>query len=455
MLRRVLVANRGEIAVRIVRACFDERIESVVAAARGDNHTLAVDLADHHLILEGHDAAHTYLSVPQIVAAALLSRCDAIHPGYGFLSERPELAQACEIHGLSFIGPSPQAIRCGGDKLQARALAASLGIPVGAGSGEVAEPADALAAAPAMGYPVLLKAAAGGGGRGMAVVRCAEKLESAFARARQEASAAFGDGRLYLEHYVQNARHIEVQVLADSHGALVHLGDRDCSLQRRHQKLLEEAPATCVPHRVRAELAQAALSLCKALNYVGAATVEFLLDQDTDTYSFLEINTRVQVEHPVTEQVTGIDIVREQLRIAGGARLGFRQRDVKTSGHAIECRINAESAREGFLPTPGQILRWVPPTAHGVRVDTHCFPGYIVPATYDSLLAKLIVHDLDRAAAVQLLNRALARFDIAGIETTLDFHRAVARHRDFSSNRINTDWVESSFIPYWRAGSGG
>jgi acetyl-CoA carboxylase biotin carboxylase subunit len=443
------VANRGEIAVRIVRACFDEGIESVAVVSRPDIDSLVARLADHVVVLEGTSAAHTYLSVGQIIAAGLATDCDAVHPGYGFLSERPALARACAQHGLRFVGPSAQTIARGGDKLEARALAAQLGIPVGAGSGDLETAEDASKAAADAGYPVLLKAAAGGGGRGMSIVGTPEDIDPAFTRAQQEALAAFGDGRMYLEHYVGNARHVEVQILADNYGNVVHLGDRDCSIQRRHQKLIEEAPAVVVSGAVRTALAEAAVALCRALDYQGAATVEFLVDRDSDTFSFLEINTRLQVEHPVTEMVTGIDVVREQLSIAAGRRLSLRQDDVTVRGHAIECRLNAEDARAGFLPTPGTITGWVPPQGVDVRVDSHCYPGYTIPPNYDSLLAKLIVRGDDRAGAVDTLSRALDRFRIEGIATTIDFHCAVARHGAFRANRISTRWVESEFMPSW------
>jgi acetyl-CoA carboxylase biotin carboxylase subunit len=451
MLNRVLVANRGEIAVRIVRACFDAGVESVAAVSRPDLDGLVARMADRVILLEGESTADTYLSVPQILAAAIAAGCDAVHPGYGFLSERPALARECERHGIAFIGPSAETIARGGDKLEARALATSLGIPVGAGSEDLTDAGAAAKAAADAGYPVLLKAAAGGGGRGMSVVRDPGGIDAAFARAQSEAIAAFGDGRMYLEHYVGNARHVEVQVLADSHGNLIHLGDRDCSVQRRHQKLVEEAPAAGVPAGVRAALADAALTLCKALDYRNAATVEFLVDQDTDAFSFLEINTRLQVEHPVTETVTGIDIVREQLTIAAGRPLSVRQTDVAIRGHAIECRINAEDARCDFLPSPGEVARWVPPQGTDIRLDTHCYPGYRIPPNYDSLLGKLIVRGGDRAETVERLTRALDRFEVSGVATTLDFHRAVTRHTGFRDNRLNTRWVEATFMPHWSA----
>jgi acetyl-CoA carboxylase biotin carboxylase subunit len=445
MLRRVLVANRGEIAVRVIRACFDERLESVVALSEADLDSLPARLADRTVGIGPAAATESYLSVGAIVSAALLTGCDAVHPGYGFLSEQPELAEACAAHGIAFVGPTADTLRRGGDKVAARALARSLGIPVGAGSDSAATAEDAEAIGDDVGYPVLLKAAAGGGGRGMALIRTPAELRAAFDRTSLEAAQAFGDGRLYVERFVEHARHVEVQVLADRHGNLVHLGERDCSCQRRYQKLVEEAPSPAVTPELRRELAEAALALAEALGYVGAGTVEFLLDVDRGTFAFLEINTRVQVEHPVTEMVTGIDIVREQLRIAAGARLSMRQGDVTIRGHAIECRINAEGP--GFVPTPGRIASWTPPQGAGIRVDSHCYPGYVVPPHYDSLIAKLICAGEDRAAAVDLLRRALQRFRVSGVETTIPFHLQLVAHPDFRAGRTTTTWVEQTLVP--------
>jgi acetyl-CoA carboxylase biotin carboxylase subunit len=448
VLTKVLVANRGEIAVRIVRACFDEGIRSVVAYSEADRDSLAVRLADEAVCIGPAAAAKSYLSVPAVISAALLTGCNGLHPGYGFLSERPQLAEACTAHGITFVGPPAEAIRRGGDKIEARELAAKLGIKVNGGSGAVDDPAAAVAAAEGE-YPVLLKAAAGGGGRGMALAYSREELLEAFGRASTEAEAAFGDGRVFIERYIGNARHVEVQILADSWGNVLHLGDRDCSYQRRYQKLIEEAPAVAVRPELRAELAEAAVALARGLDYVGAGTVEFLVDQDRGDYAFLEINTRIQVEHPVTEAVTGVDLVRAQLQIASGAPLTLRQEDIRISGHAIECRINAEAPDRGFLPSPGQVSVWRAPQGEGVRVDSHVYEGYRIPPNYDSLLGKLIVHGADRAGAVALLDRALAKFEVAGVDTTLPLHRAIATHPDFRENRVNIRWLESEFLPGW------
>ncbi|MGD9527375.1 MAG: acetyl/propionyl/methylcrotonyl-CoA carboxylase subunit alpha [Pseudonocardia sp.] len=449
MVERVLVANRGEIAMRVVRACFDEGLTSVLAASEADVDSLPARAADEVVQIGPASAAASYLNVGAVISAALLADCDAIHPGYGFLSERPELVELCARHGITFVGPSAAAIRRGGDKIAARELARRLDIPVGAGSAAVRTVGEAADVADRVGYPVLLKAAAGGGGRGMRRVDAPTELADAVVRARAEAQTAFGDGRLYVEHYVEHARHVEVQVLADSLGTTVHLGDRDCSYQRRYQKLVEEAPAGAVPDELRRRIAEAAVALMAALDYVGAGTVEFLVDVVRDTFSFLEVNTRVQVEHPVTEMVTGIDIVREQLRIAAGQPLSFGQDDVRIRGHAIEFRINAESPARGFAPAPGELRVWRPPAGADVRVDSHCYPGYRVPPHYDSLLAKLVCRGDTRDAALDLAARALDAFDVDGVETTLPLHRALVRHPDVRGRRITTRWVEESFVPAW------
>ena len=446
-IRRVLVANRGEIAVRIVRACRQEGIEAIVAVSEADQDSLAARMATDVVHIGPASAAQSYLRVEQVVAGALLTSCDAVHPGYGFLSERADLVDACVAHGLIFVGPSADTIRRGGDKVEARRLARAAGVPTGAGSDAVTSADAALAVADDVGYPILLKAAAGGGGRGMVRVDCTDELAGKFATASSEADAAFGDGRMYVERYVQNARHVEVQLLGDHHGSIVHLGDRDCSTQRRFQKLVEEAPAAALSAELRQRLADAAVALGRQFDYRGAGTVEFLVDLDRSEFSFLEINTRVQVEHPVTEMVTGIDIVRQQLRIAAGQPLGFTQDDVAISGHAIECRINAESVGDGFLPSPGTITTWGPPTGEHVRVDSHVFAGYEISPYYDSLIAKLIVAGADRAAAIAAALHALEDFQIEGVETTRDLQRAVLSHDDFRNDVINTRWLESTLLP--------
>jgi acetyl-CoA carboxylase biotin carboxylase subunit len=448
------VANRGEIAVRIVRACHDEDIEAVVAVSDADVGSWAAHRADDVVHVGRPSPAGSYLRVEQIVAGALLAGCDAVHPGYGFLSERPELAAACAANGLVFVGPDADTIRRGGDKVQARELARALGVPVGIGSGTVSSAGEARVVADEVGYPVLLKAAAGGGGRGMVRVDSGDELDGRFSAAAREAAAAFGDGRLYVERFIENARHIEVQLLADRDGRVVHLGDRDCSVQRRFQKMVEEAPAAVLSPELHERLGEAAVTLGRALGYTGAGTVEFLVDLDRGELSFLEINTRLQVEHPVTEQVTGVDIVREQLRIAAGQPLSFTQDDVAIRGHAIECRVNAEDADGGFVPSPGVIGRWCPPSGEGVRLDTHVVEGYEVTPWYDSLIAKLIVTGADRAHAVDAMVGALGVFVVEGVETTLDVLRRIVDHADFRADAIDTRWLERVVLARAGATSG-
>jgi len=438
-MKRVLVANRGEIAVRVIRACRALRLEVVAIHSEADRGALHTRLADRAVCVGPPPARGSYLNVPSIVAAALGTGCDAVHPGYGFLAEDAGFAAACRQHGLRFVGPSPEAIRLMGDKLAARSLAARLGVPVVPGS---AGPVRTAADVAAVGYPLLLKAAAGGGGRGMRVVRSADALGPELELAASEARAAFGDGTIYAERYLERVRHVEVQVLADAHGRAIHLGERDCSLQRRHQKLLEEAPAPGLGPRRRAELAEAALGLARAVRYEGAGTVEFVLDAATERFAFIEMNTRIQVEHPVTEMVTGVDLVQLQLRVAAGEPVPLRQEDVRMVGHAIECRVNAEAPAEGFRPCPGLVRAFTPPAGDGIRVDTHVEAGTPVPPFYDSLLAKLVVVGPDRPAAVARARRALEAFHVEGVETTIGFHRRVLDHPDFLAGRVHTGWVE-------------
>lgn len=445
-LRRVLVANRGEIAVRIIRACLDEGIETVLIVSEADRETAAAHLADRTVCIGPGPSPLSYLDIDRVMATALATGCDGLHPGYGFLAERPELAQACADHGIAFVGPDADTIRRGGDKILARALARENDVPVGSGSDALDDVAQARELADVVGYPVLLKAAAGGGGRGMVLVEAADELDGSFAAASNEALQAFGDGRLYVERYIRRARHVEVQVMGDRFGTIVHLGERDCSLQRRFQKVVEEAPAAGLDDEVRTTLHTAALSLARALSYVGAATVEFIVDADTGYASFLEINTRVQVEHPVTELVTGIDIVREQLRIAGGLPLSFSQEDVVIAGHAIECRINAEDPDHGFRPSPGTVSRWIPPQGGGVRVDTHVYGGYTIPPFYDSMIAKVLTHGANRDQAISRMLRALDHFVIDGVVTNRTFLSSIVSHPDFGKHQHSTRWIEESFL---------
>ena len=451
-MKSVLVANRGEIAVRLIRACFDEGLESVLVVSAADRDSLAARLADRVVVIGPASATESYLSIDRVVMAAITSGCDALHPGYGFLSERAELVDACEEAGITFIGPPADVMRRAGSKLGAREVAASIGIPTGAGTDGLTAVDDAIAAAEALNnYPLLLKASAGGGGRGMTIIRSADDLREGFVRASTEAERAFGDGTLYLEPYIERARHVEVQILADTHGNVCHLGERDCSAQRRYQKIIEEAPSTGLTPRLIDEIRAAAVALARGLDYVGAGTVEFLVDVAKETFIFLEVNARVQVEHPVTEEVTGIDIVREQLRIAQGEPLSFSQDQVTLSGHSIECRINAESARRGFIPSPGTITKWTAPQGTGIRLETYAFEGAVVPPYYDSLIAKLIVHAPSREQAVVLMSKALAKMDVQGIETTIDLQSAILADHEFRTSPITTKWLEEKFLPAWES----
>jgi len=448
-LRRVLVANRGEIAVRIIRACFDEGLEAVLAVSEADRGSLGAQLADRVVCIGPAAAAESYLDIDRVVAAAKITGCDALHPGYGFVSERAELSAECAEAGIVFVGPSEEAMRRSGDKATARELARELGVAVGQGSDVVSDEQEARRVAGEIGYPVLLKAAGGGGGRGMRLVEREEDLAGAWASASGEAEQAFGDGRIFIERYVRHARHVEVQVLGDTHGNVVHLGHRDCTLQRRYQKLVEEAPAHSLPDALDGEILASATKLIGALDYHGAATCEFLVDADRGTHGFLEINARLQVEHPVTEMVTGRDVVREQLRIAGGAELSFGQDDVRIDGHAVEVRINAERPEKGFLPSPGQITAWAAPDSGDVRVDTACFPGWTVTPFYDSLLAKVIARGADRAGALERVRHALRHLRVEGVSTTAGFALDVLGEPDVIAGRVHTRWLEEEFLPRW------
>ena len=441
--RRVLVANRGEIAVRIVRACHAAGIEAVVAVSQADRDTLAARLADRAVCIGPPASGASYLNIEAVVATAIGTGCDALHPGYGFLAENPVLAETCAKAGIAFIGPAPEVIRNLGNKINARRIAQGAGVPVVPGRDGIASHEEAAEAAEEVGFPILLKAASGGGGRGMQVVREMKDLRSAFETATAEARAAFGDGTLYMERFIGNSRHVEVQVLGDRHGTVIHLGERDCTLQRRHQKIVEEGPATCVPERLVSGMREAAVALARSVGYENAGTVEFIVDQEREEFFFLEVNTRIQVEHPVTEMLTGVDLVREQLSIAAGEPLSVSQDDIRLTGHAIECRINAEAALENFRPSPGRIVDWQPPEGDGIRLDSHCQAGYVVPPFYDSLMAKLIVTGRDRADALKRTQEALAAFRVSGVETTLPFLQALLARPEFHAGAVSTRWVES------------
>ena len=446
-IKRVLIANRGEIAVRIARACKLLGVESVLACSDADRESLAARMVDRVVCIGPAQATASYLDQDAVITAAIGTGCDAVHPGYGFLSERAAFRRLCDEAGIVFIGPRADAIAAMGDKLTALRLARSAGVPTIPGCDELKTAADARREAARIGLPVMLKASAGGGGRGMRIVRALADIEAAYTAASAEAQTAFGDGTLYMEKYVERARHIEVQVFGDAHGNLVHLGERDCSVQRRHQKLIEEAPSPAVDDATRQALTAAALQLARAVSYSGAGTVEFMMDADTRACYFLEMNTRIQVEHPVTEAITGLDLVAEQIRVAGGAPLSFAQRDVELSGHAIECRINAEDARNDFTPAPGTIARWRAPRGPGIRIDSHCHEGCVVPPFYDSMIGKLIVHGESRGDAIDKMLSALDRFIIDGVTTTAPFSRAIVASDAFRRAAVTTAWLEQSFLP--------
>jgi acetyl-CoA carboxylase, biotin carboxylase subunit len=453
-IRRVLVANRGEIAVRIIRACFDEGLEAVLVVSEADRDSLGAQLADQVVCIGPPSAAESYLDIPRLIAAAKVTECDALHPGYGFVSERAELSAACADEDIVFVGASEEAMRRSGDKETARKLARELDVPVGRGSDVVATEEEARQVAEEIGYPILLKAAGGGGGRGMRLAEHPDELAGAWASASGEAHQAFGDERIFVERYVRQARHVEVQVLGDGGGNTIHLGHRDCTLQRRYQKLIEEAPAYGLPAALADEMLTSATRLIAALEYKGAATCEFLVDPGRGTAGFLEINARLQVEHPVTEMVTGVDIVREQLRIAGAQGLSFSQDEVELSGHAIEVRVNAEDPERGFLPSPGRLERWAAPVSSNVRVDTACFPGWTIPPHYDSLLAKVIARGEDRDEALARTAHALRHLLIEGVATTAPFALDMLAHPDVVGGRVHTLWVEEEFVPGWLAREG-
>jgi acetyl-CoA carboxylase biotin carboxylase subunit len=440
-MKRVFVANRGEIALRIVEACRQLGLESVVGTSDVDRDGAAAHAADRAITIGPGPARDSYLRDDLVVQAALGTKCDAIHPGYGFLSESPRLAERARHNGLTFVGPTTDTIRLAGDKLRARAEAALAGLPVLPGdqahSGE-----QAREAAERIGYPVLVKAAGGGGGRGIKLARDGNELEALLQLAGSEAAAAFGDGRLYVERYIAAARHVEVQIAADDRDAVIHLGERDCSVQRRYQKVVEEAPAPDLSNALRDELRGAAVTFAEAIGYRNVGTVEFVLDAECDAFYFLEVNCRIQVEHPVTEAVTGLDLVAMQLQLADGQPLPVEQHEVSLTGHAVECRLNAEDVARGFVPTPGTLSIFSIPEVRGLRVDTHCEAGTVIPPYYDSLLAKLIGHRPDRDGAIEVLLEALEDVDVDGVETNRTLLIGVLGHRDFQAGAVSTDWLE-------------
>ncbi len=442
MFRKLLIANRGEIAVRVIRACRELGVRTVAVYSEADRHALHVRLADEAFCIGPPPAVDSYLNIPNIMSTAELLGVDAIHPGYGFLAENPHFSEICQDVNVTFVGPSPETIAIMGNKAAARQRMKTAGVPVIAGSeGPVRNEGEAIEVARSIGFPLIVKAAAGGGGRGMRIVHTREDLRRALQTAQAEAEAAFGNGEVYLEKYVEEPRHIEIQVLADTHHGVLHLGARDCSIQRRHQKLLEESPPPGLRERFIGALGKAAVRAAHAINYTGAGTIEFLVDRD-GRFFFMEMNTRIQVEHPVTEMITGIDIVKMQIKVAAKEKLGINQGDVEYRGHAIECRVNAEDPRQDFRPSPGTLSAFVPPGGPGVRVDTHAFAGYTVPPYYDSLLAKVVVWGADRGEAITRMRRALMEFEIGGVPTTIPFHLMVLDNAFFRRGEVYTNFVQ-------------
>lgn len=422
MFSKILIANRGEIALRIIRACRELGIRTVAVFSEVDRNSLHVRFADEAICIGKAPSSHSYLNIPAIISAAEITDVEAIHPGYGFLAENPHFAEICESCKITFIGPTPENIRLMGDKMEARATMQKAGLPVVAGSTSIVKnKEDALKAAKQIGYPVIIKAASGGGGKGMRIVHNDLTLVSSLMTSQAEAEVSFGNPDVYIEKYIEKPRHIEIQILADEFGHAIHLGERDCSIQRRHQKLLEESPSCAVDSKLRKRLGEMALRGTKTVGYVGAGTIEFLLDQDNKFY-FMEMNTRIQVEHPVTEMVTGIDLIKEQIHIAAGEKLKFQQDNIQIKGAAMECRINAEDPENNFMPSPGKIEDLILPGGPGVRLDTHIYAGYEIPPQYDSLVAKLITHGKDREEVIKIMQRALNELHIAPIKTTIPFH---------------------------------
>jgi len=442
MFRKVLIANRGEIALRVIRACRELGLQTVAVYSEADRESLHVRFADDDVCIGPPPGRLSYLKIPNLIAAAEITGADAIHPGYGFLAENAEFADTCRASNITFIGPTGEQIRLMGDKATARRLAREAGVPTVPGSpGTIDDPDEALAFAGEIGFPVIIKATAGGGGKGMRIAHDAEQFVQLFGLAQNEALAAFGNGSVYVEEYLEHPRHVEIQVLGDTHGKVVHLGERDCSVQRRHQKLIEESPSPAVDGDLRRRMGDAAVALASNIGYLGAGTLEFLLDTDGKFY-FMEMNTRIQVEHPVTEMVTSFDLVKEQIRIAAGEPISYLGDGTRLRGHAIECRINAEDPYRNFQPSPGLITAYHPPGGPGARVDTHVYAGYTVPPYYDSLLAKVIVHGNTRQEALSRMGQALDSFILEGVTTTIPFLARVIRHPDFVRGTVDTRFLE-------------
>jgi acetyl-CoA carboxylase biotin carboxylase subunit len=446
LFKKILIANRGEIAVRIIRACRELGIKTVSVYSDIDRESMHVRLADESVCIGPASSKYSYLNIPAILSAAEITDSEAIHPGYGFLAENPQFVEACATSGILFIGPTAENIRLGGDKSKARQTMKRKGILVVPGSdGPMGSWEEALKVAKKIGFPIILKASLGGGGKGMKIVNDEQEIEEAFFKAQREAITAFGSSELYVEKYISNIRHIEVQIMADVKGNVLHMGERECSIQRRHQKLIEESPSSFVTEKFRKKLGEIAIKAAKAIRYRNVGTVEFIVDSEGKVY-FMELNTRIQVEHPVTEAVTGIDLIKEQITLAAGLPLLIKQGNIRISGHAIECRINAEDP-ERFIPSPGTITLFYPPGGPGVRVDTAAYGGWTVPSHYDSLIAKLIVHGMSREDAITKMRVALDGFLIEGIKTTIPFHKKVLNHKDFISGKLDTGFIDRMDIP--------
>ncbi|XOQ16738.1 MAG: acetyl-CoA carboxylase biotin carboxylase subunit [Shouchella clausii] len=443
MIKRILIANRGEIAVRVIRACKELGIETVAVYSEADADSLHVQLADQAFCIGPTESAKSYLNFTNLMSVATLTETDAIHPGYGFLAENADFAEICADCNITFIGPSPTAISRMGTKDVARETMAKAGVPIVPGSNGIVETIeDAKQIARDIGYPVIIKATAGGGGKGIRVARNEKELESGIKVTQQEAETAFGNPGVYLEKYIEDFRHVEIQVLADNHGNVIHLGERDCSIQRRLQKLLEESPSPAITEEKRQEMGRAAVEAARAVQYSGAGTVEFIYDHNTGDFYFMEMNTRIQVEHPVTEMVTGVDLIKEQIRIADNEKLSLTQEDVTYNGWSIECRINAENPEKNFMPSPGKIVDYLAPGGLGVRVDSAAYPGCVISPFYDSMIAKVIVHGATREEAIARMRRALSEFEISGVDTTIPFHLQLLNHEVFVSGDFNTKFVE-------------
>ncbi len=446
MISKLLIANRGEIAVRIIRAARELGIIPVVVYSEADKDSLPVKIADQSICIGPPPATESYLYYQNILSAAITVSADAIHPGYGFLAENPAFAEACRALNIKFVGPNPLAIRKLGDKATAKKIVKEAGVPVVPGSdGVIKTYEEAIEIAKDIGFPIIIKASAGGGGRGMRIVYREEDLENAFNFAATEAQQAFGDSSVYIEKYIANPKHIEIQILADKHGNVVHLFERDCSVQRRHQKLIEEAPSFVLDEETRQKMGEAAVKAAKAANYDSAGTVEFLYNLETKEFYFIEMNTRIQVEHPITEEITGIDLIKQQIKIAEGEPLEIKQEDIKKYGHCIECRINAEDPSNNFTPTPGKITQFIVPGGPGVRIDSGVYPGYTIPPYYDSMVAKLIVWGKNRKEAISRMKRALREFIVEGIKTTIPFHQEVFKNSTFLSGQYTTHFVDKFF----------